>query len=64
MILNPERDALIRDLIIHLHDFARYNGDKEARELADCVAYMHKLWKAEARCERINTGGSTHVEYH
>jgi len=57
MVLNPERDALIKDLITHLHDFARYQEDDEARELADCVAYMHKLWKAEVRERYMNGRG-------
>ena len=49
MILNAERDALIRDLITHLHDHGRRDDDDEARDLADCISYMHKLWKLEVR---------------
>ena len=56
MILNTERDALIKDLVIELHDFARHENDEAARDLANCVAYMHKLWKAEVR-EKFKNGG-------
>lgn len=56
MILNPERSALIKDLIVHLHDFAAREKDEDARDLADCVAYMHKLWREEAR-EHFRNGG-------
>jgi hypothetical protein len=56
MILNTERDALIKDLVVQLHEFARSEGDENARDLADCVAYMHKLWKAKVR-EKFRNGG-------
>lgn len=49
MILNPERDALIKELITELHKLGREEHDDEARDLADCISYMHKLWKAEVR---------------
>ena len=56
MILNCERDALIRDLVIQLHDFARENNDDEARDLADCIEYMRQLWRAEGR-QHFRNGG-------
>ena len=49
MILNVERDALIQELIIELHNLGRTEGDEDARDLADCISYMHGLWKAERK---------------
>ena len=52
MILNVEREAMVKDLIVELHNFARKTEDDEARDLADCIDHMYKLWKADRRSQR------------
>ena len=49
MILTPEREALVQQLVIQLHDTARASRVEGTRDLADCISYMHKLWKSKAK---------------
>lgn len=56
MILNSERDALIKDLIMRMEDFAHEERDEAAQDLAKCLSYMHKLWKDEVKVHFYNGG--------
>jgi hypothetical protein len=60
VILNKERDALLMELITELHNLAQTSGDQEeeVRDLADCIAYMRGLWKAERRRLRKEEGSA------
>jgi uncharacterized protein YgfB (UPF0149 family) len=60
VILNMERDALIVELIEELHNLAQASEDQEEdiRDLADCIAYMRGLWKAERKRFRKEEGSA------
>jgi len=49
MILNSDRDAAIKQLINHLDTRAREFENAEFADLANCLRYMHSLWKLEVK---------------
>lgn len=49
MILNSDRDAAIKQLINHLDTKAKEFKSAEFADLANCLRYMHGLWKVEVQ---------------
>lgn len=56
MILNSDRDAAIKQLINHLDTKAREFESADFADLANCLRYMHNLWKLEVKSFYENGG--------